>query len=322
MIFENNYAWAGTTAIIYNLEVDHDFLGFYIWLSTSGSIGSTVVTMLPEDTLIEEFGIEHKQESDNEWTQYVVLNTEQINLIKSKTRSVEQIIDSIKNKNVNYVISSSKTVQAYNYMAPIRIVLKNLNQGTTYNIRSYYTINGEKHYYNECSSTTMIRNDIYYECTEVTGGNETQNEQLRSRINEGCEIYNAMTNFSRATAPSDNLGSKTGGQFKGTYDPTLYQQGAAAHSGMYFASSNPSVSTVCHEMAHNVMKNQIDERESEQAYNKIIKFMEFATHSHKATWRWQSGHNYPVISSASYTDAYNYIVAAATQVCRDASNIL
>ena len=40
----------------------------------------------------------------------------------------------------------------------------------------------------------------------------------------------------------------------------------------------------------------------------------------KASWRWQSAHNYPVISSAKYKDAYNYIVAAATQVCREASN--
>ena len=30
MTYENNYAWPGVTAIIYNVVLDLDFLGFYI----------------------------------------------------------------------------------------------------------------------------------------------------------------------------------------------------------------------------------------------------------------------------------------------------
>ena len=137
---------------------------------------------------------------------------------------------------------------------------------------------------------------------------------------EGITYNENVTRFKNYGEYIDNLGSKTDGQFKGTYDPTLLQQGAAAHSGMVFGYYTPNVKTVVHEMAHNVMYKLIDDRESEFAREKIVKFMEFATGFEKASWRWQSGHNYPVISSATYSDAYNYIVAAATQVCREASN--
>lgn len=327
MTYENNYAWPGVTAIIYNVVIDLDFLGFYIWQANNAALGSTTVVMLPQDTNITEFGIQYKKSNESLWTTLTLLNSDQINTIKNQTKDLSKCIQNTKSTIKNnasiaskYVISDTQFNKDYNFMAPIRVVIKELDQGQSYTIRSYYTKNNIKYFYNECTVTTMVRNDIYYECTEVTGGTDSQNETLRSIINEGCEIYNCMTNFKKATSSSDNLGSKTGGQFKGTYDPTLLQQGAAAHSGMVFGYYTPNVKTVVHEMAHNVMYKLIDDRESEFAREKIVKFMEFATGFEKASWRWQSGHNYPVISSATYSDAYNYIVAAATQVCREASN--
>lgn len=331
MIYENNYAWPGVTAIIYNVVLDLDFLGFYIWFSTSGSIGSRDVVMLPQDTNITEFGVQIKKNVENPyenmWVTLTLLNSDQIDAIKAQTKDLSRCIQNTKNtikKDVSiankYVISDVQLNSTYDLMSPIRIVFKELDQNQSYSVRSFYKTNGIRRFYNECTVTTMVRNDIYYECTSVTGGTDEQNETLRGVINQGCEIYNCMTNFKKSTSQMDNLGSKTGGQFSGTYDPTLTQRGAAAHSGMVFAYVSPNISTVVHEMAHNVMYNRIDDRDSEFAREKIGKFMEFATGFERASWRWQSAHNYPVISSASYKDAYNYIVAAATQVCREASN--
>ena len=331
MTYENNYAWPGVTAIIYNIVLDLDFLGFYIWQANNAALGSTTVVMLPQDTNITEFGIQFKKNVENPyenmWVTLTLLNSDQIDSIKNQTKDLSRCIQTTKSNIKNdasiankYVISDAQFNKDYNFISPIRVVIKELDQNQSYTMRSYYKTGGIRRFYNECTVTTMIENDIHYECTGVTGGTDSQNETLRSIINEGCEIYNCMTNFKKSTSQADSLNSKTGGQFTGTYDPTLYQQGAAAHSGMVFASYEPNISTVVHEMAHNVMYDRIDDRENEFAREKIGKFMEFATNCEKASWRWQSAHNYPVISSAKYKDAYNYIVAAATQVCREASN--
>lgn len=323
MIFENNYAWPGTTAIIYNLELDKDFLEFYL-ANPSNTTKSKI--LLPANSTLCYIGIDYKKESDTEWTGFPLFDGGVLNNIIKNNVSAENAINSAKSSydKEKYVVSAPIGYAEFNFISPLKIVIKNLEEGTTYNIRSFcFKDNWETCiYFNECTVTTLTHQDIWYECTGASGGTDSQNETLTNKINQGCEIVNAMTDFKRSTAPSDNLGSKNGGQFTVKYDSTMYSRGAAADSGMNFGSYNPNVSTILHEMAHNLMKDQIDEHKSEDAYNKIVKFMEFATHSPKATWRWQSSHNYPVISSASYSDAYLYVVAAAMRVCRDASNRL
>lgn len=306
MIFENNYAYAGTTAIIYNFELDYDDLNFYI--NSSNKI------LLPSDSNLIEMGIDYKKDSDEEWNTIIVINSSMINSLKNNYTFTER-------DSSNYIISRPIAYYKWNHMSPIRIVIKNLEESTTYNIRSYY-INDEsdeKHVFNYCDATTIARQNVYYTCTAVTGGTDTENERLLTTINKACDIYNSMTAFTReSSVASDSVGTKNGGSF--TARLTDVGAGVAANSGMNFGYSTASISTVCHEMAHNLMKSRIDETYSEQAYNEIVKFMEFATHGHKATWRWNNAHNYPVISSASYTGAFNYLVAAACYICRKACN--
>ena len=321
MIFENNYAWPGTTAIIYNLELDKDFLEFYLD-NPSNTTKSKI--LLPADSALRQIGIEYKKDSDSTWTKFVIFDDTVINSVKNKT-SAENAINSAKTRydKDKYVVSAPIGYIEFNFICPLKVVIKNLEEGATYHLQSYYIKGDSSHiHFNQCTVTTLTSQDIHYECTGASGGTDGQHTALVNRINEGCAIMNAMTDFKRSTAPSDSCGSRNGGQFTAKYDSTMYSRGIAADSSMTFGSTSPTVSTVLHEMAHNLMKNQIDEKYSEQAYNKIVKFMEFATHSPKATWRWQSAHNYPVISSASYSDAYLYVVAAAIRVCRDASNRL
>lgn len=322
MIFENNYAWPGTTAIIYNLELDKDFLEFYL-ANPSNTTKSKI--LLPANSTLCDIGIDYKKESDTEWTGFSIFDDTVINSVKNNT-SAENAINSAKSRydKNKYIVSAPIGYAELNFICPLKVVIKNLEEGTTYDIRSYCFKDNWKTciYFNECKVTTFTRQDIYYECTGASGGNDSQNTSLMNKINEGCEIVNAMTDFKRSTAPYDSCGSRNGGQFTVKYDSTMYSRGIAADSSMTFGSTSPNVSTILHEMAHNLMKDLIDERKNEEAYNKIVKFMEFATHSPKATWRWISSHNYPVISSASYADAYLYVVAAAMRVCRDASNRL
>ena len=325
MIFENNYAWPGTTAIIYNVELDKDFLGFY--LDNPTNLTKSKI-LLPSDSTLLQIGIDYKKESDGDdaWTSFTVLDSAAISDVITSHISVENKVNLIKSNydKTKYVVSAPIGYAEFNFISPLRVVIKNLEEGTTYNIRTF-CIRDEWPsciHFNECTVTTLTHNDIWYECTGASGGTDSQHTSLVNRINEACDILNSMTDFKISTAPSDYCGSKNGGKFTAKYDSTMYSRGVAADSTMTFGSTSPTVSTVLHEMAHNLMKDQIDERKSEDTYNKIVKFMEFATHSPKATWRWQSGHNYPVISSASYSDAYLYVVAAAMRVCRDASNKL
>lgn len=311
MIFENNYAYAGTTAIIYNVELEHSALKFYI--DENNQI------LLQSNSMVKEIGIEYKKESEDEWNTIKILNETTLDNVRNGT-NLKNAMSAIETS--NYLYSSVVALYKWNHMSPIRIVIKNLEEGTTYNIRSYYIKTSSRFYWNSCTVTTLVSQNVHYECTEVTGGTEEENAQLLSNINKACDIYNSMTAFTRESpSSSDKLNSKTGGKFTATIIKDYWgDSGFVADSSMKFKYPNASIGVICHEMAHNTMKRLIDDTASEKAYNEIVKFMEFATHCEGATWRWQSNHNYPVISSKDYQGVFNYLVAAACYVCRSASD--
>ena len=304
MIFENNYAWAGTTAILYKFKLSYPGLGFYI--------DNNDKILLPSLSELNECGIRYKKESDSEWTYFKMYNYATLMRVKSGTGLLNTGIAKISGD--GNLFNSPRAYYKYNYMSPVIIAIRNLEQNTTYNIESYYIIASDEHTFNPTTATTFAHQDIMYNCTAVTGDTDEHNEYLKNSINTACGIYNEMTAFRKDSSyAADNLGSKTGGNFTAKIENL---EGAAADSRMYFSRYSSSVSTIIHEMAHNLMKTQVEETENEDAYNKIVKFMEFATDAQGATWRWNNGHNYPVISSANYEGVHNYLVAAACQVSR------
>ena len=318
MIFENNYAYAGTTAIIYNFEIDYSDLDFYV--KPNNNIG------LQTYNTLTEIGIEYKKESDENWTNIIICNESVLNSIKNGSNA-EPLITKETN---DYVMSGPIGIYKWNFLSPIRVVIKNLEQTTTYNIRSYYfkSNDSDKHVFNFCTVTTLTRQNVYYELSEIKDNSNgvygDLTEKFQRVMDKACDIYNSMTAFTREAYKSDNLKSQNGGSFTATIGDA--GTGAAANSSMIFAahvvksySDNMLLSTAMHEMAHNLMKDYIDETYSEEAYNEIVKFMEFATHAPKATWRWNNRHNYPIISSAKYNYAHAYLVAAACYVCRKAT---
>jgi hypothetical protein len=311
MIFENNYAYAGTTAIIYNYELEDSRLMF--------EINNQSKIVLSSSSLLKEIGIEYKKDSDSSWNSITIADETVLNSMKNGT-VIETALPPTETS--DYLYDPPVALLSAYHMAPIRIVIKNLDQGTTYTVRSYFIKNTSRFYFNECTVTTMTRQDVYYECTEVTGGTEAENLQLKENINKACDIYNSMTSFKTSMPGESYLGTKNGGKFTAELVGDTLGGNFVANNYMKFKYPNAPLGVICHEMAHNLMKKTIDETWSEYAYNKIVKFMEFATHSEAGTWRWLSNHNYPVISSKNYTGVGNYLVAAACYVCRDASDRL
>ena len=306
----NNYFYAGTTAIIYNLEVDYPSLGFYY--TSWGGI------RLAGSSTLTEVGVEYKKNSDTNWIRLTIIDSTVLTTVKNG-RSLEYAMSG--QIYTDYLYNAPKSKEKSQIMIPVRIVIRNLVDNTLYNVRSYYIDNGTTSYFNSCSPQTLPIQDITYVFTSVTGdGDSTEKNKLLDKINSACTIYNSMTSFKTSTASADSLRSSYGGSFTAKIDHSLAE---GANSNMEFKSGTyTDESMIVHEMAHNLMYDEIDESYSQTAHDEIVKFMEFATHSENATWRWLGSHNYPVISSEDYWGVENYLVAAACYVCRKASNRL
>lgn len=298
MIYENNYYYAGTDAILYNVELDK--IGFYLAYNYLSRISS--------NRNITEVGVNIVEQIPNGISRsYPVLTgSNQLPIIKSSHHSINSEFGiRIVSGNIN---NSGITITP-NRVIPIRVVFKGLTPGSTYNIHSYYIEDGNTITFNECEVTTMLRSsNITYQCTEVIKAQssitDAQVQALKNNLDKACEIYNSMTAFTKA-----NIGRSGDGSFTATIDSSLIE---GANSGMNFRPES-GLSTCVHEMAHNLMYPYYPDDTS-----MVTKFMEFATYSENATWVWLGGHNYPVISSEQYNEVMNYFVAAACYVCRAA----
>ena len=334
MIFENNYAYAGRTAIIYNFELDYPELGFYLYKG--------LMPQVQPNTGVTEIGIKYKKSEDNYWNIIRLSDSEKNGAIQNGSLTINGLFYTDPNperssmrvvtgENKNYYFYIDANQDKHNRMIPIRVIIRNLTQNTEYDICSYYIKNGINYTFNNCNmTTTQVPQDqeINFSCERVTGdGTEQQKESLKSLINQACEIFNDITSFSTKDnlSTSDFLGIGAGGKFSAKIDSSM-NGNVGGGSDMSFPSTINSLSTVCHEMAHNLMNQTNIEQDilpeyQELVRNKMIKFMEFATHAEGAEWKWLGAHNYPVISSEQYNIVQNYLVAAACQVSHDMTKI-
>lgn len=301
MIYENNYYYAGTDAILYKVELDK--IGFYVDESSPYRTKT--------DRNITEVGVHIIEQTTgglNESCSILAAPDNLPTISGTHTKTINNCMCDI--------ISGGGTYPS-NRVLPIRVVFKNLTPGATYNIHSYYIEDGNTTRFNSCTVTTMAHQDITYQCTEVVKEQssipDAQKDALKVNLDKACEIFNSMTSFTRANSQFDSVGSKTGGSFTATISTTAEGQG---ESSMKFRPGS-TLSVCVHEMAHNLMFPTFGIDKS-----KVIKFMEFATHAENATWAWLGEHNYPVISSAEYNEVMNYFVAAACYVCRDAGGVI
>ena len=312
MTFENNYYFAGTTAIIYNVYLDRSDYGTFQYEN------STIIVQ--SGTNVSDIGVMYKKASEDNW-EYISLIDQ--NLLENNTFTWNSIISPVyvnlykANNNFEGLYSLNWLCQKYStYLMPLRVVIKNLTPNTEYNIKSYYIKNQVEYYYNECSVTTQSLGTTQFNCYEVTGSSDERNIELKNTLNLSCEIFNSICTI------NDSVRTLGTGSFKATLMDSL--NGAGANSNMEFIYGY-DVSVCVHEMAHNIMKQipyeseyrngiDVNAEEISRQNSLITKFMEFATNTPKATWRWLGYHNYPIISSYRYGLVDNYLVAAACQV--------
>lgn len=311
----DNYAWAGNTAIIYKVDL----------YSEHSSVSEHFIN---NSSSVTEYGMMIKKSTDSTWTSLRVSEpTNYAEGIRPYCRFWDsQINTDTTSGGYTYLFDKSSN---YKSTWPIYVVIKGLDELTTYNLKSYYILNSTYYEFNSTTTTTtQSSSNVTYTCTGVTGGTETQNASLYSCMVTACDIVNSMTSFDANTfhvSQPDYLNTSSGGSFTG-HIATL-PSGAAADSRMYFAPAEAySVGIIIHEMAHNIMAikdpdlgpeyhNGTDIYDFGQTYyNTVKKFMEFASNVEDANWRWLNRHNYPVIREGAYLEVGTYLVAAACNI--------
>ena len=307
--FANNYALAGSKALLYNVHHDNIF-------NTNGKIKDEYVND------IIDIGFEWKQSTIQTWTRVS---------LKKTTKTYISSIDELKNYNDEIAeqymcerYTSSETRGVY----PTRVLIKNLMQGMTYSVRSYYISSEQTEpvYYNE--QTIQLFNSVstiaFSEPNFTTSAKNTDNiseEELQSFTDTVVQCCSEVAEIYKMFAPgyTTQVGLTIDYDSKGNWAASAGSGHVTYNSAYRNESSNGVRSVLIHEMAHNFMLNE--KNAPNPTYkDKIIKFMEFATNAPHAMWKWQASHNYPVISSARYTYMDDCLVVAACQLSQEMHN--
>lgn len=281
-INQNNYAVAGVTTILYNIELDN----LVEYSSQSGEAA-------PISTFID-VGFGYKKHSSSTYT-YVSILTNDTDWYKYKE-------DVITYSNIKKLGTAGVTATR---TFPYLVAITNLLANTEYDLVSYYITSGTtKVTFNSQTIKTLVNTGDKVNWTKGTTWDTVATEQYNSceaAIQYCVDIINSLCNIA-ATIKFD------------IYYPL---EGAAGeHSGNNIKlapSYSDSKRVIMHELGHMCMYVN-DEASEEQT---AIKFMEWATHIPQNKWRWQALHNYPIISSGennSIRDLYKR--AAAFNVSR------
>lgn len=294
--FSDNHIWSGTTALMYNVDLTEYFYGEEVF--------STLSIKEQYVNKVSDLGFEWKLHSASSWTSVSLKQTS--NTYISSTSDIKAGLDSS-------IYDCYKYFDSYTPVG-CKVLIMGLNEETTYDVRSYIVINGTKTTYNsESAETFESTNTITYDTPVYDSDAPAENIQYWQEILEGTPsaLEDAVGCYNMFyTGSTDHFSPST------RYDPVGKW---AADSSMTFNSfyTNENVGQVrsitVHELAHRHLYK--DRNEPEKGYKAyIMQFMEFATGCPKAIWRWMSGHNYPVISSARYSFIEDCLVATACQL--------
>ena len=302
MKYDNNYHFAGPKAILYKVPLD--FLGLHV---SKAADGYCYVDEWNNPGQVKDIGFEWKKATDNEW--HTVSCVDETQNKENGDITFDSLTKDVLTGNVmytSYYMRDSRMTECRRIM-PIYVVIKGLEPQTDYNIRMYVQTGGTRTtYHNSITATTTSPNATAWRCTGITGGNEAQRNILSASIDTAIEIFTSITSL----PPLGNLQTGIGSTFAATIQSL---EGACANSGMNFRPTNSclDLATVMHEMAHNeVGLTQL----TNENKDRVMKFMEFATHAEGALWKWQGAHSYPFIWPNESNIVKQYIIAASCQV--------
>ena len=308
----DNYALAGTNAIMYNVDIANYF-------TNDGQ-------NYPSNNVdLTDIGFEWKESTATEW------NVKSIKKDTSATiNNASDLIGYGDTLEGNYKVTRYFPTKYFIY--PLKVVIMGLSP-VSYNLRCYALIGGTKEYYNQQTispvgnssnitfsdyETEMVDGERKYVIhtdmsQEVAYYDESQFATIKSLIDEAktacSEIYNmffsglqkeykitvysVMAGWAASTEGGNNININIKSKALLDKKPELLR------------------TQMIHELAHINMSMTFNNTA------KIKKFMEFATSAENAMWKWLSSHNYPVISSASYDYVGDCLVVAACNLTKN-----
>lgn len=307
--YQNNYTLAGVSALMYNIELDRLF------------DPSNSYSVFPEYDKLTDVGFEWKQTSQSQWTKVSIVKYRNNKGYVASRLNINNGSTGDTSMGDNYKCIMYSTAQV-NKTFPCRIMITNLGAGQTYDIRSYYTNNGTTTYYNQTSQKLLTgRGNISFNTPTFTSAatenvsEDTLNE-FKNKIVEAAaqtsEIFGMWYNNFNKTVDiiidydtSSNWAAKAG-----------QDSNEVTFNSHYTSETTDQIrSVLIHELGHVYMK--IDNNNPKGTYkDKIIKFMEFATDSPYAMWKWQGKHCYPIISSNRYQYVDDCLVVYAYSLSR------
>ena len=316
--FPNNHAWPGITALLYKISVER--------------FCRNDNTLIKEEYYgLSEIGVEWKKTSDSSWVTVRV---------SPESYSCYYCHHFLWNYNVldnGYRIFNSTARNEY-CTYPTILLIENLEPNTSYDVRTYYVLNGEKETYNAQTIATLNKEPFTFEFEEPTydssmDGVEIDYENVKNMLSCALvqlkEIY-AMFLHSLEGNEMYNVTIVRNVDFVAAiYSSTNHIIINYEYLKREVNDNNVSLlfSFLVHEMAHDKLANDdhitnnITKQYSETQLvylDKVIKFMEFATSSPYACWQWKGIHNFPLISSAGYGYVENCLIAAACELSQEA----
>lgn len=297
----DKYAWAGRTAIIYNIFVD-DFFEKIEYKNTSYYSYATILydyylKKEYKNNVLYDIGFQYMEVNNpNSLKTYSIKGDE---FPEYEHAIISKTTDKMANDNVVY----KRGPKSQNdFIFPCKVLVTGLKPATEYIFKRYCVINNEFVFNYETTISTLEDSQNSVSCLGFNfDSSVTENEKkiFEQGIQDACNIMNMMSIFDfHFTAKTQNA--------KGT--------SWAAKSNMIYNSQHSSTwnrenlrSTTLHELAHNFLDEDFKGSD-------VTEFMEFATGIPNATWKWMNIHNYPVISSADYDYIGDCLVAAACQL--------
>lgn len=317
--FPNNFAYPGTNALMYNVFLTE-------FLTNNGSFVDESF-----DGHITDIGLEWKRSDSDEWNEvslkfpssgdyffsfqdFIFGNSENMSRYSDVYGYERQIDDNYRCQMYfgNYSMS----------IHPVRVLIKHLDNNTSYDLRSYYTLDyNDKHTYNSQTISTLgqgLRLTYDISVNDVVWDYHVTQEQIDEYI---VKLQNSVNDFIEILEmffPEDGYTGVSTEHYIELYYSASGEAATASGNGLriniyYSLRDNYDfrgmTSIITHEEGHNIMESGYDSIDyPTEEMDKIIKMMEFATNSPYAGWKWLGGHNYPLISSSKYPYLDNCVI--------------
>ena len=277
--FPNNFVLAGVTALIYDIVLD---------ILYTLPIGNSKPEYYGK---IVDVGFEWKESSSSSW--------EHVSVAVQTDSTMDNIgyLKEMQNDN-NYWFKQYKAYQNKYCIYPLKVLIKNLQKNTSYDLRSYYSLKDEHdnvtvYYYNQktvrtldSSGFNLVFSEPEYDET-LPYDFETILSNYRIVENNVKEIFNMFyANIDRTYAVKFVDGNNSE-----MLDNTICLSCLALLSNDLIDCTG----TMIHELGHDLLNSSVKGDEDE-----VVKFMEFATNAPNARWRWLVKHCYPIMTAEKY----------------------